>query len=43
MKRILNLKTPHVKTGKIEEFINIDFTPVLIHLNKLNTYQTPNN
>lgn len=43
MKRILNLKTPHIKTGKIEEFIDIDFTPVLIHLNKLNTYQTPNN
>lgn len=43
MKRILNLKTPHIKTGKIEEFIDIDFTPVLIHLNKLNTYQNPNN
>lgn len=26
MKRILNIKTPHIKTGKIEEFNNIEFS-----------------
>ena len=26
IKRILNIKTPHIKTGEIEEFKNIDFS-----------------
>lgn len=28
MKRILKIKSPHIKTGKIEEFINVDFSPL---------------
>lgn len=35
MKRILNLKTPHLKTGKIEEFDNVDFNPIFKHIKKL--------
>lgn len=35
MKRILNLKTPHIKTGKVEEFRNVDFLPLLKHMKKL--------
>lgn len=35
MKRILNIKTPHLKTGKLEEFINVDFKPVFKHLTEL--------
>lgn len=35
MKRILKIKTPHIKTGKIEEFINVDFTPLFKHIKKL--------
>lgn len=35
MKRILNIKTPHLKTGKIEEFINVDFKSVLNHIKEL--------
>lgn len=42
MKRILNIKTPHIKTGKIEEFTNLDFKPVLIHLEKLNNLKEKN-
>lgn len=42
MKRILNIKTPHIKTGKIEEFTNLDFNPVLIHLEKLNKLKAKN-
>ena len=36
MKRILNIKTPHIKTGKIEEFANVDFNPLFKHIKKLN-------
>lgn len=35
MKRILKIKTPHIKTGKIEEFIDVDFTPLFKHIKKL--------
>lgn len=35
MKRILNIKTPHLKTGKIEVFTNIDLTPANRNLEKL--------
>lgn len=35
MKRILNIKTPHIKTGKVEEFINVDFSPLFKHMKKL--------
>lgn len=35
MKRILNIKTPHLKTGKIEVFTNIDLTPASRNLEKL--------
>ena len=36
MKRILKIKTPHIKTGKIEEFNNVDFNPLFKHIKKLN-------
>ena len=36
MKRILKIKTPHIKTGKIEEFTNVDFKPLFKHIKKLN-------
>ncbi len=36
MKRILNIKTPHIKTGKIEEFIDVNFAPLFKHIKKLN-------
>ena len=32
MKRILNIKTPHIKTGKVEEFIDVDFTPLFKYI-----------
>lgn len=35
MKRILNIKTPHLKTGKIEEFINVDFKPLFERIEEL--------
>ena len=35
MKRILNIKTPHIKTGKIEEFNNIDFSSLFRNMKKL--------
>ncbi len=35
MKRILNIKSPHIKTGKIEEFINVDFSPLFKHIKML--------
>lgn len=35
MKRILNLKTPHLQTGKIEEFTDVDFTFLLKHIEEL--------
>lgn len=39
MKRILKLKTPHLKTGKIEEFKNVNFTPVYAHLKTLKSIE----
>lgn len=35
IKRILNIKTPHIKTGKIEKFVNVDFYPLTLHIKKL--------
>lgn len=35
MKRILRIKTPHIQTGKMEIFNNIDFKPLFDHINKL--------
>lgn len=37
MKRILNIKTPHLKTGKVEEFNSVDFSHLFKHLEKLNS------
>ena len=37
MKRILNIKTPHLKTGKVEEFNNVNFSHLFKHLEKLNS------
>lgn len=37
MKRILNIKTSHLKTGKIEEFNNVDFSNLFKHIEKLNS------
>lgn len=35
MKRILNVKTPHIKPGEIEEFYNVDFSFLLHHIEEL--------
>lgn len=35
IKRILNIRTPHIKTGKIEEFIDVDFSHLITHMKKL--------
>ena len=35
MKRILNIKTSHLKTGKVEEFNNVNFSPIFKHIEKL--------
>ena len=35
MKRILNIKTPHIKTGKIEEFVHVDFQPLFEYMEVL--------
>lgn len=35
MKRILKIKTPHLQTGKIEEFKNVDFKKVDNHIKTL--------
>ncbi|MDD3340832.1 MAG: phosphoglycerate mutase family protein [Bacilli bacterium] len=42
MKRILHIKTPHIKTGEIEEFKNIDFSFLLKYIEKLNTIKMEN-
>ena len=47
MKRILNLKSPHIKTGKAEIFNNIDINQATQYYNKLlelckNTISNPN-
>lgn len=36
MKRILDIKTAHIKTGKAEIFENVDFTKLYKHIKKLN-------
>ncbi len=35
MKGILNLKSPHIKTRKVEEFVQVDFAPLFHHIKKL--------
>lgn len=40
MKGILKIKTPHIKTGKIEEFIDVDFTPLFKHIKLLKTVKS---
>ena len=35
MKRLLNIKTPHIKTGKLEEFIDVDFSYLFEYIKKL--------
>lgn len=40
MKRILNIKTPHIKTGRIEEFINVDFLPLFKYMKKLKSIKS---
>ena len=35
LKRILNIKTPHIKTGKIEEFVHVDFQPLFEYMEVL--------
>ena len=40
MKRILNIKTPHIKTGKVEEFIDVDFAPLFKCISKLKTVKS---
>lgn len=40
MKRILKIKTPHIKTGKVEEFIDVDFTPLFKHIEELKSIKT---
>lgn len=36
LKRILCVESPHIKTGKIEEFIDVDFKPFLKYMKLLN-------
>ncbi len=36
MKRLLNIKSPHLKTGEIEEFNQIDFKSLLTYQKKFN-------
>ena len=35
IKRILNIKSPHIKPGKMEEFIDVDFGPLFNYMKKL--------
>lgn len=35
MKRLLNIKTPHIKTGKLEEFIDVNFSYLFEYIKKL--------
>lgn len=35
MKRILKVKSPHIKTGEIEELTNIEFLPLFEHIKNL--------
>lgn len=42
MKRLLSIKTPHIKTGKMEEFIDVDFNPLFTYcklLKKIKLYK----
>lgn len=40
MKRILNIKTSHIKTGEVEEIIDLDFSPLFKHMKKLKSMNT---
>lgn len=42
IKRILNIKYPHIKTGKIEEAIDIDFNFLFKHIKQLNKVKKEN-
>ena len=42
MKRILNIKTPHIKAGKIEEFDNVDFNPLFKYIKTLKNIKSKN-
>lgn len=35
MKRLLSIKSAHINVGKIEEFINVDFTPLFNYMKEL--------
>lgn len=35
MKRLLNIKSPHIKTGKMEEFDNVDFSYLFKYIKEL--------
>lgn len=35
MKRILSIKSEHIKTGKVEEFLNVDFEPLFKYMKRL--------
>lgn len=37
MERILDIKTPHIKTGKAEEYINVDFSKLYNHFRLLDS------
>ena len=40
IKRILNIKAPHIKTGKMEEFIDVDFDPLFNYMKKLKSIKS---
>ena len=40
MKRILKIKTSHIKTGKLEIFNNVDFSPLFEHIRQLKNIRT---
>lgn len=42
MKRILNLKTLHIKTGKVEKFMDVDFLPLLKYMKILKNIKHKN-
>ena len=35
MKRILSIKSEYIKTGKVEEFLNVDFEPLFKYMKRL--------
>lgn len=40
MKRILKIKTPHIQTGKMEVFNDVNFKPLFDHIKKLKNIKT---